>query len=63
MTGFRIGSCSCGDFTYCEGSCHSVYCSFCAQLGDVDAAVCCGGRSAGRVHEYCSACAPESSQV
>ena len=62
MTLCDHGSGSCGEFKFCEGSCHSFYCSACAELDDVDAAVCCGGWSAGRVHEYCSACAPESSQ-
>ena len=62
MTLCDHGSGSCGEFKFCEGSCHSSYCSACAELDDVDAAVCCGGWSAGRVHEYCSACAPESTK-
>ena len=62
MTLCDHGSGSCGEFQFCEGSCHSSYCSACAELDDVDAAVCCGGWSAGRVHEYCSACAPESTK-
>ena len=60
MTLCDDGSCSCGDFTYCEGTCHSYYCSACAQLDDVDAAVNCG--SFGNDHDFCSACAPESTK-